>query len=75
MFSGKSILVYSVFLDQFYCCDYCNKIVFSDKINVFFFFKIMLTDVTELFHALTFILFYKSQFMNVKEHLEIKLCF
>jgi hypothetical protein len=29
----------------------------------------MLTDVTVLFCALTFMLFYKSQFMNVKEHL------
>jgi hypothetical protein len=36
MVSGKSIFVYSVLLDQFYCCDYCNKIVFSDKINAIF---------------------------------------
>jgi hypothetical protein len=74
MVSGKSISAYSVLLDQFYGCDYRNKIVFSDKINDIY-CSDNITDVTVMFCALTFMLFHKSQFMNVKEHLEIKLCF
>jgi hypothetical protein len=78
MASDKPISVYSVLLDQFYCFDYHNKIAFSEEINNIPSPSLTpdnITDVTVMFCASTFEMFHKSQFMNVKERLEIKLCF